>query len=47
MMEKIIAIINTLNKIEVHGTENLDRLLGCILALQSILEDDQNGNTDQ
>lgn len=45
----IQAIIDTLNKIEVHGKDNLDRLLGCIQALEEIKnavtekEDSENG----
>lgn len=35
-MFTIDDIINTLNGIEVKGKENLDRLLGAILALEAI-----------
>lgn len=31
-------IINTLNGIEVKGKENLDRLLGAIMALEALAE---------
>lgn len=31
-------IINTLNNVEVKGKENLDKLLGCINALESMLK---------
>lgn len=34
-------IISTLNQIEVKGKENMDRLLGCIMALEAILEADK------
>ena len=37
-MFSIQDIINSLNQIEVKGRENLDRLLGCILALEAVLE---------
>lgn len=30
------AIIDTLNKVEVHGSDNLDMLLGCIKLLNII-----------
>lgn len=30
------AVINTLNSIEVHGKDNLSKLLGCINLLESI-----------
>ena len=33
---KIEAVINTLNRIEVKGQQNLDGLLGCIQTLQQI-----------
>lgn len=31
------AVVHTLNTIEVHGRENLDRLLGCIQVLEGML----------
>ncbi len=31
-------IINTLNQIEVKGKDNMDRLLGAIMALESMLQ---------
>ena len=46
---KINAIIHTLNAISVSGKNNLDMLLGCIIALEGILtneEDQSDGNTD-
>ena len=36
MASKIGRIISTLNNIEVHGKNNLDMLLGCIMALEQI-----------
>ena len=30
-------VINTLNQVEVHGKDNLDRLLGAIMALEAIM----------
>lgn len=33
MLEKIIS---TLNSIEVHGKDNLDKLLGCIMVLEDL-----------
>lgn len=35
-MPTLRQIINTLNCIEVKGKDNLDRLLGCIMALEQI-----------
>lgn len=37
------AIVNTLNSIEVHGKDNLSKLLGCINALESILAEQEDG----
>ena len=37
-MDLIQEIIITLNAVEVHGKANLDRLLAAIVALESILE---------
>lgn len=39
----IATIISTLDSIEVHGKDNLSKLLGCINALESILS---TGNTE-
>lgn len=36
-MFTIQDIINTLNQVEVRGKENMDRLLGAILALEAVL----------
>jgi len=33
---RIIAVINTLNTIEVKGEQNLDKLLGCIQTLKAV-----------
>lgn len=35
-VKTIQAIINTLNQITVSGEGNLDKLLGCILALKKV-----------
>lgn len=37
MKEMIQVIINTLESIEVHGSENMSKLLGCINALTQIM----------
>ena len=45
MKQKIALIINTLNQIEVKGSDNLDKLLGSIQALEKMLidmEEDKN-----
>ena len=31
------AVVNTLNEVEVKGSANLDRLLGCIQTLESLI----------
>lgn len=38
----IFNIINTLEQVEVHGSANLNRLLGCIQALESIIQQEQS-----
>lgn len=42
-MEIIKAVIATLESIEVHGSENLSRLLGCINALTEIINQPKDG----
>ena len=39
MKEKIALIINTLNQIEVRGSDNMNKLLGSIQALNGILKE--------
>lgn len=41
MNETIKKVIFTLGLVEVHGAENLSRLLGCIQALQSVIEEEE------
>lgn len=41
-MFTIDDIINTLNGVEVRGKENLDRLLGAILALEAVKKAQDN-----
>ena len=43
------GIISTLDTIEVHGKDNLDKLLGCILLLESMqqkLENDLKSSSE-
>jgi hypothetical protein len=52
MDNRLYALKKTLNEIEVCGSENLDRLLGCILTIEKMIaeaerevrEDEQNPN---
>ena len=37
------AVINTLNSIEVKGKDNLDKLLGCINALEQMMAQAEKG----
>ena len=44
------GIISTLDTIEVHGKDNLDKLLGCILLLESMqqkFENDLKSNSEK
>jgi hypothetical protein len=34
----LAAVVNTLNRIEVHGHDNLDMMLGCIRTIRKMLE---------
>lgn len=45
-MFSIEDIIASLNGIEVKGRENLDRLLGCILALEAVVEAQKNAKKE-
>lgn len=38
----ILAVINTLNNVEVHGKNNLDMVLGCILSLEKLCKDGED-----
>lgn len=39
-MEVIQFVINTLNTIKVSGKDDLQKLLGCILALESLTQEE-------
>ena len=39
MRENLEKLLNTLNLIEVHGAENMNRLLGSIQYLQGMIHD--------
>lgn len=39
-MDIIQFVINTLNTVKVSGKEDLQKLLGCILALESLIKED-------
>lgn len=38
-MDIIQFVINTLNTVKVSGKEDLQKVLGCILALESLIKD--------
>jgi hypothetical protein len=40
-MELIKQIINTLEQIEVHGKDNMAKLLGCIYALEGVVQNSE------
>ena len=46
-MNTLELIINTLNRIEVCGRDNLSRLLGCIQELEKLKEDMAHDRDDQ
>ena len=37
--QKILEVVHTLDQIEVHGKDNLDMLLGCILTLNALAKE--------
>ena len=45
--QKLISILRTLNNIEVHGKQNMDRLLGCIQAIESMLTESEEKESDE
>lgn len=46
-MDTIKMIISTLNKIEVHGKDNLDMLLGCIMLLERMSTQSQEQSAEE
>ena len=36
---RLYSLRKTLNEIEVHGSENLDRLLGCIQTVEEMIRE--------
>lgn len=47
MKENLEKLLNTLNLIEVKGEANLNRLLGSIQFLQSVIDDLSNQNDSE
>ena len=43
MNEILQAVVFTLNEIEVHGADNMSKLLGCINALTEIINQPKDG----
>ena len=39
--DRIAAVIVTLGKVEVHGKDNLTRLLGCIQELEKMMNEEE------
>lgn len=42
--ERIAAVIITLGKIEVHGKDNLSRLLGCMQELEKMMNEEDKAD---
>ena len=40
--QTLLAVINTLDQIEVHGEENLDMLLACIRTLKGVVNKEED-----
>lgn len=46
MKETIEAVLKTLNSMPVQGKNNMEKMLGCILALESLLKELRQDETD-
>ena len=42
--ERIAAVIVTLGKLEVHGKDNLSRLLGCMQELEKMMNEEEKAD---
>ena len=42
--DRIAAVIVTLGKIEVHGKDNLSRLLGCMEELEKMMNEEEEAD---
>lgn len=47
MDARLYALKNTLNQIEVRGSENMDRLLGCIQTIDKMIEEARANEQNQ
>lgn len=47
MNNQLAQVINTLNRIEVHGKDNLDMLLGCIMLLERMSTQSQEPSAEE
>lgn len=43
---RLYALRNTLNQIEVRGSENLDKLLGCIQTVEKMIREGEQNERD-
>ncbi|MBQ9301296.1 MAG: hypothetical protein IJ214_12395 [Clostridia bacterium] len=46
MDNRLFSLKKTLNEIEVHGSENLDRLLGCIQTVDRMIREETEHEQD-
>lgn len=46
-MEIIKAVILTLESVEIHGSENMSKLLGCINALNQLINESENKDGEE
>jgi len=44
---RLYSLRKTLNEIEVHGSENLDRLLGCIQTIDKMIAEGEQHEQNQ
>lgn len=46
-MEIIKAVILTLESVEIHGSENMSKLLGCINILNQLINESENKDGEE
>lgn len=46
MIEELQRVIATLKTLDVRGWESMDRLVGCVMALERMVSEMQNSNSE-
>lgn len=46
MIEELLRVVSTLKTLDVRGWDSMDRLVGCVMALERMISEIQNTNSE-